>query len=353
MNLLKAGGKLSIIVAIIIFGLLILFHELGHFLVAKKNGIKVEEFCIGMGPRLVHVTKGETIYSIRLFPIGGACMMEGEDESSTSSRAFNNKSVWARIAVVFAGPAFNFILAFFLASIIIGIGGAQVPTLSQVEEGTGAQVAGLQAGDTILKLDNKKITIFSDISLYLQKHPSGESVTVTYERDGQKNEVEVTPVKDEATGMYKFGFISARTKVGFFSTLRYGLSEVRYWIEAVIQSLGMLISGKVGAQDLSGPIRIVNELGTVYKESQKINVMTTFLNLANFSVLLSANLGVMNLLPIPALDGGRLLFLLIEAIRGKKMSANKEGMIHFVGFCALMVLMVFLFANDIRMLWIQ
>ena len=353
MNLLKAGGKLSILVAIIIFGLLILFHELGHFLLAKKNGIKVEEFCIGMGPRLLHMTKGETVYSIRLLPIGGACMMEGEDESSQSNQAFNNKSVWARIAVVFAGPAFNFILAFFLAAVIIGIAGAQVPVLSGIVADSGAEAAGLQAGDKILKLDNKKIHIFSDISLFLQTNPAGESVRVTYERDGQVNEVEVTPIKDAETGSYLFGFQSAREKVGFFSTLRYAASEVRYVIEVVIKSLGMLIRGQVGADELSGPVRIVSEIGAVYEAAQKVNFMTIFLNLANFSVLLSANLGVMNLLPIPALDGGRLLFLLIEAIRGKRISADKEGMIHFVGFCALMILMVFLFANDIRMLIVQ
>lgn len=349
---MKVGGRLSIIIAIIIFGLLVLFHELGHFLLAKKNGIKVEEFSIGMGPKLCHFKKGETDYCIKLLPLGGSCMMAGEDEESDDENAFNKKSVWARMSVILAGPIFNFILAFVLAIFVSSIAGVNNNTLKGITENSGAQEAGLQAGDEIIKLNNTKIHIFEDISLFLQTHPNGEAVQVTYERDGVKQKVSVTPTKTEEGG-YLFGFQSERTKGNPIEVIQYSFYNVIYYIKAVIQSLGMLISGQVSVNQLSGPVGIVRMIGNTYEQAQKINIMSVILSLTSFSILLSANLGVMNLLPIPALDGGRFIFLLIEAIRGKRMSTEKEGMIHFVGFCALMVLMVFLFANDIRMIFVR
>lgn len=352
MNLLKVGGKLSILIAIIIFGLLVLFHELGHFLLAKKNGIKVEEFSIGMGPKICHFKKGETDYCIKLLPLGGSCMMTGEDEESTDENAFGKKSVWARISVVLAGPVFNFILAFLLAIFVSSVAGVDSPILHEVMEQSGAEVAGLQAGDKIMKLNNTKVHIFSDIVLFLQTHPNGEPVMVMYERDGNVQTVQVTPTKTES-GSYLFGFNGGREKGNFLEIIQNSYYTVIYYIKAVIQSLVMLVSGQVSMNQLSGPVGIVKMIGDTYEQAQKINIMSVILSLANFSILLSANLGVMNLLPIPALDGGRLVFLFFEAIFRRKLSSEKEGMVHFVGFCLLMVLMVLLFANDIRMIFLK
>lgn len=352
MNGSKAGGKLNIIVAIIIFGLLVLFHELGHFLLAKKNGIKVNEFSVGMGPRIWHMKKGDTDYCIKLLPLGGSCMMAGEDEESNDENAFYKKSVLARMSVILAGPIFNFILAFFLAIFVCSIAGVEKPILGEVVKDSGAEQAGLQAGDRLLKFENTNIHVFSDAILFLQTQPSGSSVNVTYERDGKTYTTTMTPIKTE-TGSYLYGISGGRTKGNPLEIVKYSFFTVTYNIKMVIKSLGMLIGGQVSLNQLSGPVGIVKMIGDTYEQAVKINWMSVVLNMANFSIMLSANLGVMNLLPIPALDGGRFLFLCVEAIRGKRLSAEKEGMIHFIGFCALMLLMVFLFANDIRTIFIR
>ena len=167
---------MKIIIAILIFSLIIIFHELGHFLLAKANGIRVNEFCLGLGPKVFGITKGETTYSLHLFPIGGACMMEGEDTESEDGRAFGKKSVWARISVVAAGPVFNFLMAFVFAFILLCNIGYDLPVLAGVTEGYPAEEAGMQAGDTILKIDHTRIHFFRDISAYTQFH-SGDANT--------------------------------------------------------------------------------------------------------------------------------------------------------------------------------
>lgn len=343
---------MKIIIAILIFSVIILFHELGHFLLAKKNGIRVNEFCLGLGPTLVGFTKGETKYSIHLLPFGGACMMEGEDGDSTDERAFTNKSVWARIAVVAAGPVFNFIMAFIFSVILMACIGYDKPVISGVMEGYPAEAAGMQEGDTILKMNNKHIHFCREINLYLYFHP-GETVDITYERGGEVKEVTLTPAYDEESGGYYVGFYesNARTKVNAFEALKYGAYYTKYWVDVTFESVRMLFTGKVGVQDMSGPVGIVKTIGDTYEESKTDGAFYIFLNMLNISILLSANLGVMNLLPIPALDGGRLVFLIIEAIRRKRIDPEKEGMVHFVGMMCLMALMVFIMFSDISKLF--
>lgn len=316
---------MKIIIAIVIFSLIILFHELGHFLLAKKNGIRVNEFCLGLGPTLVGITKGETKYSIHLLPFGGACMMEGEDGDSTDDRAFTNKSVWARISVVAAGPIFNFIMAFVFSVILIACIGYDKPVISGVMEGYPAEAAGMQEGDTIVKMNNKHIHFCREINLYLYFHP-GQTVDITYERDGEKHEVTLTPAYNEETGGYYVGFYesNARTKANVIESVQYGAYYMKYWIDVTFQSLKMLLTGQVGVQDMSGPVGIVKTIGDTYDQSKAEGVFIIFINMLNISILLSANLGVMNLLPIPALDGGRLVFLIIEAIRRKKLTRIKK-----------------------------
>ncbi len=345
---------MSIIIAILIFGLIILIHEFGHFIVAKKNGIAVMEFSIGMGPRLLTTVKGETRYSLKLLPFGGSCMMLGEDSSDPDPRAFNNKSVWARIAVVVAGPVFNFLLAFVLAVVIVQFAGYDPPELTGVQEGFSAQEQGMQAGDVITKLDHTPIVVYRDLTMFMMTHGS-EPIQVEYRRTLEDGSVEkrtavITPKWSEESGTYMLGIISRGYRVptgSFFKSVKYGAYEVVYWIRAVIKSIGMLFRGLVGAEDLAGPIRMVAMVDETVDESISYGILTMLLSVANLCVLFSANLGVMNLLPIPALDGGRLMFLLIEAVRGKPVNPEKEGMVHLVGMALLMVLMIFVLFNDI------
>ena len=342
---------MNIIIAIVIFSIIILFHELGHFLLAKANGIKVNEFCLGMGPTLVGFTKGETKYSIKLLPFGGACMMEGEDGESQDERSFNSKSVWARISVVAAGPVFNFIMAWIFAVIVVGITGYDRPVLSGVMEGFPAEQAGLSAGDEIISMNGYRTHFYREVSQYSLFHP-GEDVELVYERDGKRYETTLSPILEEESGRYLVGLSGRpfdREKGNVWDVLTHSFYEVRYWINNTIESLRMLVTGKVGVNDLSGPVGIVKIMGDTYDSSQSVGgTASAILSMVNFSIFLSANLGIMNLLPIPALDGGRLVFLVIEAIRRKKISPEKEGMVHFVGLMALMALMVFVMFNDIR-----
>lgn len=344
---------MKIVWSLIIFSVVVIIHELGHFLLAKKNGICVTQFSIGMGPRIVHFKKGETEYCIKLFPFGGSCMMLGEDGMTTEedydkSRSFQEKSVWARISVIAAGPIFNFILAFIFSVILIGCIGYDAPIVGEVMEGYPMEEAGLQAGDKIVKLNKESVKIYREVSMFMQLN-GGEEIQLTYERNGKKHTTIITPRYDEEAGYYLMGMRSdGRIKGSAFNTLKYSVYEVRWWIKYVFKSLGMLVTGQVKATELQGPVGIVNVISDTYEESSKYGTFTVVMSMLNFSILLSANLGVMNLLPLPALDGGRLVFLIIEAIRGKKIPPEKEGMVHFVGIVLLMALMVFVMINDIK-----
>lgn len=345
---------MGIILALLVFGFLVFFHELGHFLLAKKNGIAVTEFSIGMGPRLFSFVKGETRYSLKALPFGGSCQMLGEDGDSADEHAFNNQSVWARISVVVAGPVFNFILAFFLALIVIGYVGYDKPVIIGVMEGYPAAEAGLAEGDVITSINGEKVMIYRDVQFYMAVN-AGKPVTITVDRGGEDYTATITPKQDE-NGAYYMGIYSSsiRTRAKGLDVLKYSLYEVKHQMTVVIKSIGMLFNGTVSVNDLSGPVGIVDMVDEVVEGStstevdMKTNVISVLLNIINFSIMLSANLGVMNLLPIPALDGGRLVFLVIEAVRGKPVNREKEGMIHFVGLMLLMVLMVYVMFNDIR-----
>lgn len=339
---------MKIIIALLIFSIIIIFHELGHFSLAKANGIRVNEFCLGLGPTIFGVTKGETKYSLKLLPFGGACMMEGEDGESSDDRAFGKKSVWARISVVAAGPVFNFIMAFFFSFILLSCNGYDIPKITQVSEGFAAEQAGMQAGDVIVKMNGKHIHFYREVSSYSMFH-AGETVKVTYERDGKRYTADLTPLFDEELGRYRYGFVGSEVEKGnIFKNFLYSGYEVKYWIDTTLGSLKMLVTGGVTLNDMSGPVGLVDAIGDSYEESVSYGYYAAFLQMLYISILISANLGVMNLLPLPALDGGRLVFLIVEAIRGKKVAPDKEGMVHFVGLMLLMLLMVVVMFNDIR-----
>lgn len=371
---------MGVILFIVIFCIVVVAHEFGHFIIAKANGIHVVEFSIGMGPILLHFVKGDTKYSLKLLPIGGACMFEGEDglkemdetdkedgdndhkDQETreikedlgtlkKSGAFPDAPVWARIATVVAGPVFNFILAYIFSAIIVASIGSDLPVIGTVGEGTAASEAGLMAGDEIVELNGKHIHLFREISLEAMLN-EGEPVNIVYERDGQRTAVTLEPKYSEKDGRYYYGIapLNGYTKFSLPGVAEYSFYEVKYWIDTTIRSLGMLVTGKAGIKDLSGPVGMVDAVDTIYTESKQDGAFYVWLNMLNFAILLSANLGVLNLIPFPALDGGRLLFLVIEAIRRKPIPPEKEGIFHFVGFALLMLLMVVVMYNDIARL---
>nr|WP_296101757.1 RIP metalloprotease RseP [uncultured Mediterraneibacter sp.] len=339
---------MGIILAILLFSAIVIFHELGHFLLAKKNKIRVDEFSLGLGPTIFGKQFGETKFSLKLLPFGGACMMGEDDVDDMSEGSFNSKSVWARMSVIVAGPVFNLILAWILCMIIIGWTGYRAPVVSSVTDGYSAQEEGIEPGDVIKKIGGKSVHIWNDISLYNMMHAGTKSVEVKYERDGKDYTVVLEPKQNEGDAFPLFGITGGEmVRPGVIGTVRYGAYTVKYWITYTVDSLKMLISGKVGVKDLSGPVGIVSAVDDVYQEAAPAGMAVVILNLLNIGVLLTANLGVMNLLPLPALDGGRLVFLIIEAVRGKRVPPEKEGMVHFAGFVLLMALMVVIMFNDI------
>ena len=346
----------SIIVAILVFGLIVLIHELGHFLFAKMNKIAVVEFSIGMGPRLLHFKKGETTYSIKLLPLGGSCMMLGEDEENPDERAFQNRSIPARMSVIAAGPIFNFILAFLLSLVLVGMSGYDITYIKEVTEGSPAYEAGMRSGDKLLKINGEKVSMYQEYILYKLMKPDDKMNQVEFSRtDPQTGNQEiqtvtVTPQYSEESKKYLIGILIApenKKAANAVDLVKHGYMEMEYDVKLTVKSLGMLFTGKASVNDLSGPVGIVVMIDDSVKAGLTVSVVAALMNVISMCILLSANLGVMNLLPIPALDGGRLLFLIIEAIRGKRMDPEKEGLVNMISMAALMALMIFVVFNDI------
>lgn len=343
----------TIISFLLIFCVIVISHEFGHFLLAKKNGIQVNEFFVGMGPTLFHFTKGETVYSLKLLPIGGACVFEGDDglqekKGEVNERAFPNAPIGARIATIFAGPLFNFLTAFLLAMILVSFCGTDRPVIQGITEGGQAQSAGLEVGDIITGINGEPIHLYRQITL-ISAMNKGEALEIEYKRDGVEGKTTVVPVYDEATQRYYIGIMGPGeiVKCGPLQTIKCAAYEVEYVVRLTFKSLGMLVQGKVTRDDVSGPVGIVKIVGDTYEKAQPYGISSVILSMMNIALLLSVNLGIMNLLPLPALDGGRLVFLIIELVRGKPVPAEKEGMVHLAGMIALMILMVFVLYNDI------
>ena len=366
----------SVIVAILVFSVIIIFHEFGHFIVAKVNKVGVIEFSLGMGPRIVSLANDgtkrkvlffksnaffeehpefddRTVYSWKILPFGGSCMMLGEEEDIDDEHSFSQKSVWARMAIIFAGPFFNFILAFILAIIMIASIGHDPAIVTGLDKGSPAEVAGLKEGDVIKKMGDETIVVNRELSYYsLFNKLDGSPVRIEVERDGKELAFDVSPkLTKTATGeeKYLFGYYHSapREKGDILSTLGYSAYEVKFWIDTTIKSLGLMITGQVSMDQVSGPVGIVKQVGDVIEESKPEGTKTVVMNLMLFAILITANLGVMNLLPIPALDGGRLLFLIIELIRRKPLPRKVETYFNVGGFMVLMALMVFIMGNDI------
>ncbi|MBE6014571.1 MAG: PDZ domain-containing protein [Lachnospiraceae bacterium] len=344
---------MKIIIGILVFSIIIIIHELGHFILAKKNNILVKEFCIGFGPTIVGFTKGETKYSIKLLPLGGACMMLGEDdedgEFDNDPRSFGAQSVAARISVVLAGPVFNLILAFLLSLIVMGTVGYDAPIVKTLTENGPAQAAGIKPGDEILTINGGAVTLFREIdnaSVFIR----GNEIDVTYKRDGEVLSTHIVGNVLEGSNQVDYGFGRGvgRVKTDFWGTIKYSFNEVRFWIDTTVKSLWTLITGRASFNDMQGPVGIVKAIGNTYDRSKRDGIFYVFINMVNIAILLTANLGIMNLIPIPALDGGRFVFLVIEGIRRKRFNPKIETAINMVSFVALLGLMVVIMFNDIR-----
>lgn len=344
---------MAIIIFLIILGVLVMVHEAGHFVIAKLNGIRVLEFCLGMGPQLVKFKKGETVYSIRLFPIGGACMFDGEDGNvegggTGDEHCFNNASVWARIGTVVAGPICNFILAFIFSVIIVNFSVTDLPIVTMVTEGGAAAEAGILPGDEIVSVNGEKVHLYREIQVISQMN-RGEPYEMVLNRDGELIEVSFTPKYDEQEGRYFMGLAGAEyEEFRGWDSLKYGFYEVRYATVSTYKSLLQMIQGQVKSEDMAGVVGIANMVDETYEAVKPAGWQSVLLTMMNLAAILSVNLGIINLLPLPALDGGRLVFLAVEVVRGKPVPPEKEGMVHAIGFVFFMVLMVFLVFNDIR-----
>ncbi len=343
----------SILLFLIIFLVVVVSHELGHFLIAKKNGIRVVEFFVGMGPTLFHFYKGGTKYSLKLFPIGGACMFEGEDglekeKGELSEGAFPNAPVWTRFATILAGPMFNFLTAYVMAIILVAACGIMTPQVLVVNDGSPAQEAGLEAGDMITGINGRRIHLGGEVTLISQLNTKGETLTVDYRRDGEKRTAVIVPAFDEADGRYYMGIAAGGyLRCNVPQTFQYAFYTMEFYVETTFKSLGMLVTGQLSKDEVAGPVGLVKVVDEAYDTAKESGALDVILNMVNIALLLSVNLGIMNLLPFPALDGGRLVFLLVEAVRGKPVPPEKEGLVHLAGMMALMVLMVLVFFNDI------
>lgn len=355
------SNVLPIIIAILVFCFIILLHEFGHFIAAKACGIYVKEFALGMGPVILRKKGKETEYVVRALPIGGSCSFEGEDggetddyvEAEPNPRAFNRKPVWQRMIVILAGPLMNLILGYIVVVISLCASEAMASrTIAEFREQSVSQEY-LQVGDEILKVDGLPIFSVTDVSYKLQssdrKNAEGNLVfDFTVRRNGEKitiKDVEFMTMthEDGSTGIY-FDFAVYRLEKNFKNVITEAFREGASTARLVLMTLIDMFRGKYGLNDLSGPIGV----GTVITEAVKSYTFADFMSIVS---LITINVGVFNLLPIPALDGARFLFLLIELIRRKPLKPEVEGMVHFIGFAILMLLMLLVTFNDISKLF--
>ncbi len=342
----------SILIAAFFFCLIIIVHELGHFTVAKLCGIRVDEFAIGMGPVIFKKRGKETLYTVRLLPIGGFCAM-GEDVDDDSPDAFRKKPVWARMAVIVAGAVMNLILGLILSLILTLVNGADVSSkIVYFSDDAVSPNYGLQLNDEIIKINGIRIFSVKDITYQLGNDEDG-IVDFVVKRDGKKvnvNGVHFAFKTDLETGknVLVYDFKVLKEDITFSNFFPYAFKNALYYGRIVLMSLGDIIQGKYGINDLQGPVGIVTTIGDI---AEKSGFNISFL--LDMATLITINIGIFNLLPVPALDGGRLVFLVIEAIRKKSLKAETEGMIHFVGFALLMLLMIFVTFNDIKNIFVK
>ena len=374
------------LVTIIMFLVMISLHEFGHFITAKLMGFKILEYAIGFGPAIWKSKKSDIQYSLRIIPFGGYCKFEGEDEDSKDERAFSNQPVWKRIIVVAAGGLCNVILGFLLFLVIIPFT-SPISTnyVKDVVPNSFVQEAGLMPNDKIIEINGKKVSFYNDISLYTREFNANTECSIIVKRDGEKYELNFKPTQSEVTfdygedgitvsesingepadeSFYKYGggaerneeligksetierliigFVPVQEEVNALNIWKEAWNETKFVVKLVYNSLWQMVTGRVGVEQMSGPVGVVSEINTAVNSGRG-----SWLYILNLTALLTINLGIFNLLPIPALDGGRLFFMLIELVTRKRIPPEKEGMVHTIGFMLLIGLIIFISYNDI------
>ena len=379
---------LTAVVTIVIFLVMISLHEFGHFIMAKSLGVKVLEFAVGMGPAIIKKQGKETLYSLRIFPVGGYCKLEGEDEKTDDVRAFCNQKLWKRFLVVVAGAVLNIFLGFILLLFINGNASEIATTkIERVVDGSYLSETDIKAGDEIVKLNGKTINFYPDIAFYCDGLKEGQDIEITVKRDGKEITKTLKPSVDETTIYYGeneatitssinggegvttvsgyndkeavkdyigktvsekriiIGFNPKIEKLGFLNNVEYSFHYTGFVVKMVYKGLIDLVTGKAGIEQVSGPVGIVDAVNKTVNSGKY-----WFINILSLTVLLTINLGVFNLLPLPALDGGRIFFMIVELLRGKPVSAEKEGMVHAIGLMLLLGLAVVISFKDVFML---
>ena len=376
---------MSIVLALLALSFLVFFHELGHFLAAKFFKVGVLEFSIGMGPRILSGVFHNTRYSIKLLPLGGSCAMLGEDAAGSGDfltakgeeeedildfdgvvfakedidkYSFEKKPAWQRFIICFGGVFHNFLLAFVLAIILTLNIGAEFPIIGAATVQTPAMESGLEENDRIVAIElangsSRSIASLQELSIFLELHQEDfqkGDIKVTVLREGKKESFSFSPYRDPETGRYRLGvqLKNGRVKAkNVLQVLEYSYYEFRFNARIVFDSLAMILKGRVSRQDVMGPVGTVAVIGGAVQQSSSGGLRLTILVLMNLSLMLSVNLGIMNLLPIPALDGGRLLFILLEMLLRKRLNPKWEERINTVGMAILLLLMVAIVFNDV------
>ncbi|MBQ3427096.1 MAG: site-2 protease family protein [Clostridia bacterium] len=378
---------ITAIVTILMFLVMVSLHEFGHFITAKVMGFKILEYSIGFGPAVLKSKKSEIQYSLRAIPFGGYCKFEGEDEESEDPRAFSNRPVWQRIIVVAAGGVFNIILGFVLFLIIVPFSSPiRTNVIESVVPGSYIEEAGILPGDKVVGIDGKKVNFYDDIALYTDEFRADGVYELIVKRDGERLKFTFSPseavteytytedgieVKSSINGIaeepafYSYesgkairdeektgttetvtrliiGFVPKTEDVTFVNVWGEAWNETRFVVKLVYNSLWQMVTGRIGMDQMSGPVGVVSEVNTVVHSGAG-----SWLNILMLTALLTINLGVFNLLPIPALDGGRLMFMLFELITRRRVPPEKEGVVHAIGFALLIGLIIFISYHDI------
>lgn len=378
---------MKIIIGILMLCIIVIAHEFGHMLVAKANHIEVKEFWVGFGPKLFSFTKGETEYALCLIPFGGACVFrddreenqpeeQAEEDSENQDTPvdqgkpaepvvkydkhgrklllLNEAPALSRIATLIAGSAFNFILAFLMGLVVVAFSYIPSAKVADVSAGGPAQMAGICAGDEIIKINGSRVYLYPEVSLAIQTGV-GKPLSVVFKRDGQKYKADIIPELNEEYGQYmigvSFGGEDDLAPAGVGKTITGSVKYVRYMVKMTYLSLKMLLSGQASVKEMSGPVGVVSIVSDKYDAAAAISPLAIVVSMLNIAVLISANLGVLNLLPFPALDGGRLIFAVIELITGRKVDERVEGAVHFVGAALLLILMIVVLFNDMLRLF--
>lgn len=374
------------IVTILMFLVMVSLHEFGHFITAKVMNFKILEYSIGFGPAIWHSKKSEIQYSLRCIPFGGYCKFEGEDEASDDPRAFSNRPCWQRIIVVAAGGILNVILGFVLFIFIVAATSpVRTNIVEQIVPNSYIEQEGIEPGDKIVEINGKHVSFFNDISLYTDSFEADEECELVVKRNGQKLHFRFRPTESTAeykytdegievtsavngvksdTVLYKYsdknpkdesiigtteikkryiiGFMARQKDINIFNVWGEAWNETKFVVKLVYNSLWQMITGKIGVDQMSGPVGVVSEVHTAVSSGSY-----SWLYVLNLTALLTINLGVFNLLPVPALDGGRLFFMLIELVTRRKIPPEKEGIVHAIGFLLLIGLIIFISYHDI------